>query len=69
MSVMSAIVFAVTRDSGSSPPIGLVQPQYLPALAQSRLLQLRFAASPSESSSSTAGRPRRRAFSRVAAGN
>lgn len=47
---MSMIVFAVTRDTGSSPPLGLVQPQYLPALAQSRLLQLRCAQSESESS-------------------
>jgi hypothetical protein len=46
MSVMSAKVLAVMRDSGSSSPIGLIQPQYLPALAQSRLLQLRFAELP-----------------------
>jgi len=50
MNVMSAIVFAARRNSEISPPIGLIHPQYLPAVAQSRLLQLRFAASPSESS-------------------
>jgi hypothetical protein len=43
MNVMTAIVFAVTRDPGNSRPTGHIQPQYLPALAQSRLLQLRFA--------------------------
>lgn len=50
MSVMTAKVFAVVWDSGSSPPIGLIQPQYLPALAQSRLLQLRFAELPPQPS-------------------
>jgi hypothetical protein len=31
------------RASGVSHPIGLIRPQYLPALAQSRLLRLRIA--------------------------
>jgi hypothetical protein len=50
MNVMPAIGVAVTRNSGDSRPIGLIHPQYLPALAQSRLLQLRFAGLQPESS-------------------
>ena len=50
MSLMSALLFAVTRDTKSPRPVGLIHPQYLPALAQSRLLQLRFAESHSEPS-------------------
>jgi hypothetical protein len=50
MSGMTAKVLAVLCDSGSSPPTGLIQPQYLPALAQSRLLQLRFAELPPKAS-------------------
>ena len=49
MSVVTAIAFAMTRDSRSSLPTGPIQPQYLPALAQSQLLQLRLAQSPPES--------------------
>lgn len=45
-----AIVFAVSGGSASSPQIGLIHPQYLPALAQSRLLQLRCSGSQPESS-------------------
>lgn len=40
------------RDSGMSRPIGLIRPQYLPALAQSRLLRL-------QTAHLLVGRPRR----------
>jgi hypothetical protein len=50
MNVMTAIVFAATQDSGGSRPSGLIHPQYLPALAQSRLLQVQFAELDSDSS-------------------
>jgi len=50
MKLMSALLFAITRDSKSPRPVGLIQPQYLPALAQSRLLRLRLAASHPEPS-------------------
>jgi hypothetical protein len=43
MNVMTAILLAVTRACRTPRPVGLIQPQYLPALAQSRLLQLRVA--------------------------
>jgi hypothetical protein len=61
MNVTTAILFAVPRDSGSAPPMGLIQAQYLPALAQSRLLQLRFAKVDPESSI----RPIRSSFRKV----
>ena len=50
MNAVTAQILAVARECEGSPPIGLIQPQYLPALAQSRLLQLRFAGSRPEAS-------------------
>jgi len=46
MNAMAALIRAVKRSPVSSRPVGQIQPQYLPALAQSALLRLRVAHKP-----------------------